>query len=238
MTPLQVAAFLMLIVAAHCRTPVAGRQTFMDAEYIREYEEALISGKLNEQAQALRDRRETTAASTSVEIRLHSSRTQVDATILDKRLVITGYDQSGLPKVTNYVAYEQFYDSAEWTLQTRGIHVIVLDQSTGRVVSYKAFDTWGVSSSSAALVAHLKTIPAGRIVCFAIVDEGSMQLSAEAKSAIIALGSTKISSLEFRDMWTFVTVKGGNAIGEAIQKRVPSEDWARDLHLRVNVPLV
>ena len=134
---------------------MAGRQTFMDAEYIREYEEALISGKLNEQgmihmyileisldprihaicvhaAQALRDRRETTAASTSVEIRLHSSRTQVDATILDKRLVITGYDQSGLPKVTNYVAYEQFYDSAEWTLQTRGIHVIVLDQSSVR----------------------------------------------------------------------------------------------------------
>ena len=82
--------------------------------------------------QALRDRRETTAASTSVEIRLHSSQSQVDATILDKHLVVTGYDQSGLPKVTNYVAYEQYYDSAEWTVQTRGIHVIVLDRSTVR----------------------------------------------------------------------------------------------------------
>ena len=48
----------------------------------------------------------------------------------------------------------------------------------------------------------------------------------------------RVASLEFRDMWTFVTVKGVNAIGEAIQKRVSSEDWARDLHLRVNVPLV
>ena len=82
--------------------------------------------------QALRDPVETTAASTSVEIRLHSSQSQVDATILDKHLVITGYDQSGLPKVTNYVAYEQYYDSAEWTVQTRGIHVIVLDRSTVR----------------------------------------------------------------------------------------------------------
>eukprot|EP00731_Ephydatia_muelleri_P002413 Em0001g2413a len=238
MTPLQVAAFLMLIVAAHCRTPVAGRQKFMDAEYIREYEEALISGELNEQVQALRDRRETTAASTSVEIRLHSSKTQVDATILDKHLVITGYDQSGLPKVTNYVAYEQYYDSAEWTVQTRGIHVIVLDRNTGRVVSYKSFDTCGDSYSSAALVSHLDTIPAGRIVCFAVLDEGSALLSAAAKDAIISLGSMIISSLEYRDMWTFVTVKGVNAIGESIQKRVPSEDWARDHHLRVNVPLV
>ena len=79
--------------------------------------------------QALRDPVETAAGSTSVEIRLHSSQSQVDATILDKHLVITGYDQSGLPKVTNYVAYEQYYDSTEWT---RGIHVIVLDQSTVR----------------------------------------------------------------------------------------------------------
>ena len=39
----------------------------------------------------------------------------------------------------------------------------------GRVVSYKAFDTWGDGSSSAALVAHLSSIPAGRIVCFAVL---------------------------------------------------------------------
>ena len=80
--------------------------------------------------QLQRDTVETTAASRSVEIRLHSSMSQVDATIVDKHLVATGYDQSGLPKVTNYVAYEQYYDSAEWTGQTRGIHVIVLDQNT------------------------------------------------------------------------------------------------------------
>lgn len=83
-------------------------------------------------AQALRYPVETTATSTSVEVRLHSSKAQVDATILDKHVVKTGYDQSGLPKVTNYVAYEQYYDSTEWTTQTRGIHVIVLDGSTVR----------------------------------------------------------------------------------------------------------
>ena len=237
MTPLKVAAFLMLIVAAHCRTP-DGRERLMDASYIREYEEALINGELNEQAQALRYPVETTAASTSVEIRLHSSQSQVDATILDKTLVITGYDQSGLPKVTNYVAYEQYYDSVQWTAQTRGIHVIVLNQGTGRVISYKSFDTHGDGSRSAALVALLNSIPNGRIVCFAALDEGSYQLNSAARNAIAALGSTQISALGYRDMWTFVTKKGGNKIGEAIQKRQASEDWARDLHLRVNVPLV
>ena len=48
----------------------------------------------------------------------------------------------------------------------------------------------------------------------------------------------RVAALGYRDMWTFVTKKGGNKIGEAIQKRQASEDWARDLHLRVNVPLV
>ena len=49
---------------------------------------------------------------------------------------------------------------------------------------------------------------------------------------------SRVASLAYRDMWTFVTLKGGKAIGEAIQKKLPSEEWARDLHLRVNVPLV
>eukprot|EP00731_Ephydatia_muelleri_P000203 Em0001g203a len=237
MTPLKVAAFLMLIVAAHCRTP-GGRQQLMDASYIEEYEEALISGKLNEQVQLQRDTVETTAASRSVEIRLHSSMSQVDATIVDKHLVATGYDQSGLPKVTNYIAYEQYYDSAEWTGQTRGIHVIVLDQNTGRVVSYKAFDTHGNAANTGALVTHLTSISAGRIICFAILDEGSNNLYALARNVITSLGSKQIWSLGIRDMWAFVTVKGGSAIGEDILKRQPSESWPRDLHLRVNVPLV
>eukprot|EP00731_Ephydatia_muelleri_P000205 Em0001g205a len=203
-----------------------------------DYEESLSSGEYNEQVPQAQRPVETTAASRSVEVRLHSSQSQVDATILDKHLVATGYDQSGLPKVTNYVAYEQYYDSAEWTVQTRGMHVIVLDQNTGRVISYKAFDTWGDGSSSAALVAHLSRIPAGRIVCFAVLDDGAVQLNSAARKAITALGSKEISSLAYRDMWTFVALKGGKAIGEAIQKKLPSEEWARDLHLRVNVPLV
>ena len=72
---------------------------------------------------------EANQASKSVEVRLHSSMGQVDLTILDKHVVMTG-DKRQPPKVTNYVAYEQFYDSAEWTIQTRGIHVIVLDERT------------------------------------------------------------------------------------------------------------
>ena len=51
--------------------------------------------------------------------------------------------------------------------------------------------------------------------------------------------SFRAGSLGIRDMWAFVTVKGGSAIGEDILKRQPSElGWPRDLHLRVNVPLV
>ena len=233
MTTLKVAAFLMLIVAAHSRTP--GQQSIHGGSYVRKYEEALIRGELNKQAQALRDPVKRSATSKSVDVLLHSSKTQADVTILDKHVVITGFNQSGMPKVSNYVAYVQYYDSAKWTGQTRGIHVIVLDQITGRVVSYDVFDTFGDGSSS--LVAHLSGIGNGRIVCFAILDEGSANLSAEARSAIRSLGSTQISLLAYRDTWTFVTVKGRNALGEGIQRKQSSENWARDLYLRVNVPL-
>ena len=41
-------------------------------------------------------------------------------------------------------------------------------------------------------------------------DEGTFHLKNEAKQVLTELGSESAQSLYWRDMWAFVTIKGGN----------------------------
>ena len=65
-----------------------------------------------------------------------------------------------------------------------------------------------------------------------------MRKSSRKSSLYNAISPVHAATLAYREMLAFVTVKNGKAIGEAVQKRLPGEDFARDAHLRVNVPLV
>ena len=40
-------------------------------------------------------------------------------------------------------------------------------------------------------------------------DEGSFQLKQQARDLLMLLGSDKIASLGWRDMWAMITIKGG-----------------------------
>lgn len=52
------------------------------------------------------------------------------------------------------------------------------------------------------------------------------------------LGSTKMSDLGWRDMWTMVTMKGGRLYGEQLSKSSDFNSWGAPVLLRVEVPLI
>ncbi|WP_421897040.1 interleukin-like EMT inducer domain-containing protein [Marinoscillum sp.] len=106
----------------------------------------------------------------------------------------------------------------------RGLHVLQIDQRTGKAVAYKHFDTYVSSTNVTELVTFLNGIPNGDIVAIGSVDDGAKWItgiggaggsaSQEAIAAIQNLGSTAITKFSFRDSWAFIGQQGGKALAE------------------------
>ena len=62
------------------------------------------------------------------------------------------------------------------------------------------------------LIAYLSALPDGTIALFAIADDGSYQLSADARAAVATMfGSRFIGSLAYQDSWAMIGRKGSPA---------------------------
>ncbi|CAH1247986.1 TMEM2 [Branchiostoma lanceolatum] len=90
----------------------------------------------------------------------------------------------------------------------RGINVLVVDPATAAQVDFGSFDTYVDRAESDRLVDFLGKIPDGSIVSMGVLAEGSEKLTAAAKNAIAAFGSSVISTLGYRQYWAFVAIKG------------------------------
>jgi len=93
----------------------------------------------------------------------------------------------------------------------QGMYVAEIHERSGEVVSAYHFNTFSYSSHADALAAFLDTIPPGRIILAAVVDDAANRLTQPAVEGLESAGSRYVSSLQFRDSWALIGRKGAAA---------------------------
>ena len=111
----------------------------------------------------------------------------------------------------------------------RGLNVIVLDESNGKVLETRVYDTDGSESESEKFASFIDGLPYGRIVAIACKDDAAAQLTKSARAACASLGSSLIDTLGFRDAWAIIGIKGASigSVAEAhsSKKAVQCLSW-------------
>lgn len=137
----------------------------------------------------------------------------------------------------------------------RGMHVVVLNQFNGLLMAKRVFDTYSPGQDGE-LTAFIHTVRDGRILVFAIKDEGSFKMAnnSSARYLLRELGSRHIMKLGWRDMWAFVAQKftstSANStvdyhgsrkrkiFGESLMKSSKFSDWSPAVILDAKLQLV
>ena len=88
----------------------------------------------------------------------------------------------------------------------RGLHIVLINPSTGSVDSAQCFDTHKTSSALDAFTS--RQIPEGCIVAVTCSDDCVSQLSSSARSWFESMGSSEISKLQYRHAFAFIGMNG------------------------------
>lgn len=119
---------------------------------------------------------------------------------------------------------------------TRGLHIVVLSQYTGKVMTTRQFDTHYFSIFDDQIIKFVESVHSGRIVVFVVKDEASYSLGKEVRIKIGILGCPLMQQLGFRDSYVCIKVKNGGKAVEEINKG-SYEKWAKNTTAKVIIPL-
>jgi hypothetical protein len=98
-----------------------------------------------------------------------------------------------------------------------GMGIVVFDPVTMSVDTSTWFTLFGNPTNVQALADLVNSIPEGKIVAMGVADDARNNMSANLRTAIKTLGSTKIDSLLFRGSWAIIGRKGA-APGDCIEE--------------------
>jgi hypothetical protein len=108
-----------------------------------------------------------------------------------------------------------------------------VDPATGIFSAVRTFDTYGDKTASGNLIQYLSALPDGALVLFAIADDGTLELTREARNAIGAMFQSRyIGWLGYQQSWALIGRKGYAALAEQT-----SIDWMALVYTSLRLPL-
>lgn len=143
----------------------------------------------------------------------------------------------------------------------RGIHVLVLNQFDGYLMSSRVFDTY-LPNQDEELCHYLEMIQDGRLLILAVKDEATFKMAPTsiARKSLQKLGSRFIKQLQWRDMWALILRKQSLSetdlqvgeslkhhiethskqfnLAESLSKSASFSNWAEPLEIWARVPLL
>ena len=158
---------------------------------------------------AVRGNQDVAAAVTGVSTVAETQAVRLRITVLPSRGDIPFRVASGGGRAGLFASFEmagRTIHQARGGGPGRGIHFVVLNGDTGILGPTRSFDTWLSQTAADEMADYLNALPIGTLVLGAIADEGTLNLTPRARSALRqVLRSQYVDILRYQDSWAIMT---------------------------------
>ncbi|MFC1557845.1 C25 family cysteine peptidase [candidate division KSB1 bacterium] len=93
-------------------------------------------------------------------------------------------------------------------LYNQGFYIAAVDDKSGQLINGYHYNTHLFTAHSDAMADYINAVKDNNIVIGAVISDGSMNLTQNAKNALKTIGSSGADNLEFQDSFAFIGKKG------------------------------